>query len=166
MLFIFAGIWCKWVIKKSSSWDNQSVSCFKYECNNKTGSLSTVDTCVSNECYDGKCDNNSCDYEPNSQYSDLIQQQNECYEVVCANTSGWVLQKSYEAIEWENQTDECLVFQCLSGTGLVAWSNCNSTGDVSLVCVDHKCVDKKTLGDIVPVEIELEPGKVIPGFQQ
>jgi len=66
------------------------------------------------------------------------------------------LKKKEEVNEWEKQTNDCVTYQCGEVNGLIAWSMCNSTDDVHRVCVADKCVEEKTTG--VYVEVEMKEG--------
>jgi len=48
--------------------------------------------------------------------------------------------KSQNAIAWENQTGVCGTYVCENKTGLLSWSKCNSTKNVSYLCMDEQCM--------------------------
>jgi len=48
--------------------------------------------------------------------------------------------KSQSTIEWENQTGVCGTYFCDNETGLVSWSECNSSENVSHLCMDEQCL--------------------------
>ena len=74
----------------------------------------------------------------------------------CGENNEWVLSKKFEAIEWENQTNECEHF-CDNNSGYQTKLIC-STSDGSVgICEDDKCtVKEKTLKNMTRVEIEFE----------
>jgi len=63
------------------------------------------------------------------------------------------------AREWEDQTNGCVEYRCDNETGLVSWSNCNSTSETTWICVNEQCIEKnqKTSNEVA-IEIELEEG--------
>jgi len=128
--------------KKALEWEDTKSRCRVYKCDNETGPISpnTV-SCSEKACHVGKCNEETgeCIYEKIEGYAELAKLENHCFEVVCDGTK-WILQQRQSAIEWENQTDECMFYQCNNESGPVSWSICNSSRTVGNKCVEGKCV--------------------------
>ena len=136
--------------------------CVHYVCENDTGNMLENLICEERQCYTGICDNSSgnCSYEKIPGYDELIDQQNECYEIVCKDDL-WVVQPRDDAEKWKKRTNKCAEYQCNNESGLLSWSMCNSTNSISRMCVSDQCIDTST--DVPSeqhfyVEIEMDVG--------
>ena len=84
---------------------------------------------------------------------DLINQRNQCYDMVCSD-SGISVQKMEYAAWKENQTNGCVEYKCLNESGVVQRGMCK---DGEYVCMDESCVRKDSFdnhkwGVVIDVE--------------
>ena len=54
---------------------------------------------------------------------------------------GFIPKERINASEWVSKTDKCSKYVCLNQSGPASWSNCNSTGDTSRVCMKNDCME-------------------------
>jgi len=81
-----------------------------------------------------------------------------CSEAVYVNGS-FVQRQRKNATRWQEQTNECIRYECVNGAGGIARSSCNSDDTVSRTCINNKCVEESSLKeDKVVVEITLDDG--------
>ena len=77
-------------------------------------------------------------------------------------TNEWVLMKRDNATKWENQTNECIHYECDNSSGFIWWSMCNSSDNINRTCVNGQCIDGKVVEDRKwRVEISIEEIKAI-----
>jgi len=137
----------------------RSNGCVQYECQKDTGAYAKTLVCEEKECYHAKCveSNGKCEYTKNDGW-DVLGKENNCFEVVCENNE-WIVQKKKSVEDWEKLSNGCVECKCDNESGSVAVSLCNSDNEM---CVDNKCVEKKTMKENgkVPVVIELDSEKV------
>jgi len=105
-------------------------------------------------------DNKFCDFDVYSnspEFNDLRPQHNHCYEVFVCGATNATIQKRVNATSWEEQTNDCVKYQCVDEIGGVSWNNCNSTDKMSRSCVNEQCVETERLNDEAwTIEIEIE----------
>jgi len=144
--------------KKSVADEEQKKSngCVQYQCQKDTGSFLKTLVCEEKQCYTAKCveSNGKCEYTKN----DGWEADNGCFETKCENNE-WMVQKKKSAAEWEERSNECVQYKCDNETGNVAVSLCNSDNEI---CVNDKCVEKKTMKENgkVRIVVELDSDKV------
>jgi len=59
---------------------------------------------------------------------------NKCYEQFCNSSAKFETRMKREALRWEMQSNECFEYHCDIDAGLVSWSKCNSTKEVTRMC--------------------------------
>jgi len=102
-------------------------------------------------CYIFECsESKSCTYRAVDGWEEMIQQENQCYEVVCENNKA-VLKMRENASSWENQTTDCVEFSCENASGVKVMNKCGE----NMVCMNDTCVEKEkmTTGEERVVEI-------------
>jgi len=73
-----------------------------------------------------------------------------------------VQQKRRNATEWERLSSGCATYVCHNESGLIAWSECNSTEDVTKMCTSGMCTEKKkSVSNKVVVDVELDGGVLV-----
>ena len=130
----------QWVFQKKdffSQCDNQVNSCFKCECNNETGEVTTTNLYP-------------------DEWKELNDIHNPCNDIVCDN-GHWVF-KPKNSSESEKPSNECFVYDCSDITGnFTITPICISSGDTRMICInDSICMPEDGLTDTKwAVEIEL-----------
>ena len=68
------------------------------------------------------------------------------------------IRRSPDVSEWEDQTTECVEYKCTAENEPATENLCKSTNEISLVCMNDKCVENNTLmneeGFVVKIEVE------------
>jgi len=149
--------------KNASDWIAQTNKCVLFGCNNESGAYKE-DKVICNEkpaaCYSATCNGETgvCTYEKMDKWYELIDQEDRCQHVVCDEEKGWILEKYDNVTEWESQTNDCYLYYCENEPGLVSKRVCNSSADVSRVCMNgESCIENwKTETTVWTVGIEFD----------
>ena len=90
--------------------------------------------------------------------TELIEKENECYEVIPVNKT-WVLQPKGEALLWINQSDNCVEYECYNESGNIARNKC----DKNFLCMESGCVNKDEMyeGNVYVVIIQIDVSNII-----
>jgi len=129
---------------------------FEPSCPDETTTIGTVDVvCV-------PLDYNSTDFC--GRYTvkvrsceEFVAQQNQCYEVLDWQADTISVKKRANATLWENRRNNCFEYLCSNASGGLAWSKCNSTGDIHRMCIDNECIEETEMngGDKYGVEMRV-----------
>jgi len=85
-----------------------------------------------------------------------------CHICTCNTSTG---QYEYSKA-WYNQTNECIQYGCDNDGGLLSWSICTSSNDITRICLNGvKCIVNKTIpNNNVYIEIETNYGYQLNDF--
>ena len=121
-----------------TKWEELSTGCLRYKCENDTGGI------IENVHL--------------AEWQSLKEQDNQCYDIICEGNS-WMFKKMDNATEWEEQSNNCVHYECNNVSGFISWSMCNSTDEVRRICIEGNCHDDEQVPlttDIISVEIKIE----------
>jgi len=86
-------------------------------------------------------------YTQSSNFDDIREWYNHCYEVKVCGETNYDVQKRENASEWEARTTGCLEYLCNNESGPVLRNKCINDDGSRLTCLNDECVGIDTLSE-------------------